>query len=328
MLYGKVCNQLRTNANTYNGMKKRLLIDTDTASDDAVALVMAAKNPLYHIEAVTIVAGNVPVDQGVQNACYTLDLCNSKAPVYRGAAKPLMRPLETATVVHGNDGMGDIGLPLGGFSPQAAHAVDVIVDTVNAYPGEVTIVTLGPLTNLAQAILKDPTIAQNAAGVVVMGGTGQGPGNITPVAEFNIWVDPEAARIVFESGARLTMVGWDISRTYAVFEPADVARVKGIDTALAHFCMDIQHTLQDFSVKELGLPGFSLPDPIAMAVALNRTLITEAQHLHVAVETGSQLCRGQTVVDHHGATSHPPNTQVVLEVERAAFIDMLHAAVR
>lgn len=308
-------------------MQKRILIDTDTASDDAVALVMAAKNPLYHIEAVTVVAGNVPVDQGVQNACYTLNLCNNDAPVYRGAAKPLLRPLETATVVHGNDGMGDIGLPLNGFSPQPTHAVDAIVDIVNAYPGEVTIVTLGPLTNLAQAILKDPSIAQKAAGVVVMGGTGQGPGNITPVAEFNIWVDPEAARIVFESGARLTMVGWDISRTYAVFEPADVAKVKGIDTALAHFCMDIQHTLQDFSVKELGLPGFSLPDPIAMAVALNRDLIVAAPHLPVAIETESRLCRGQTVVDHIGATADPANTEVVLEVSRTGFLEMLHAAV-
>ncbi|MEM8487362.1 MAG: nucleoside hydrolase [Bacteroidota bacterium] len=309
-------------------MKKRLLIDTDTASDDAVALVMAAKNPLYHIEAVTVVAGNVPVDQGVQNACYTLELCNSDTPVYKGAAKPLLRPLETATVVHGNDGMGDIGLSLNGFNPQPKHAIDAIVDIVNAFPGEVTIVTLGPLTNLAQAILKDPSIAQKAAGVVVMGGTGQGPGNITPVAEFNIWVDPEAARIVFESGARLTMVGWDISRTYAVFEPADVAEVKGIDTALAHFCMDIQHTLQDFSVKELGLPGFSLPDPIAMAVALNRDLIIAAPRLPVAIETQSRLCRGQTVVDHVGATTDPANTEVVLEVSRAGFLEMLHAAVR
>lgn len=309
-------------------MKKRLLIDTDTASDDAVALVMAAMNPHYQIEAVTVVAGNVPVDRGVQNACYTLELCHNAAPVYRGASKPLMRPLETATHVHGNDGMGDIGLPLAGFNPHPAHAVDVIVDLLNQYPGEITLVTLGPLTNLALALLKDPSIAQKAANIVVMGGTGQGPGNITPVAEFNIWVDPEAARIVFESGAQLTMVGWDISRTYAIFEPADVEQIKKMDTTLAHFCMDIQHTLQDFSVKELGLPGFSLPDPIAMAVALNRALITHAQQLHVAVETEGTLCRGQTVVDHHGATANLPNTEVVLEVQRAAFIDMLQAAVR
>ena len=309
-------------------MKKRLLIDTDTASDDAVALVMAAQHPLYHIEAVTVVAGNVPVDQGVQNACYTLQLCNNDAPVYRGAGKPLMRPLETATFVHGNDGMGDIGIPLGGFSPKPAHAIDVIVDTINAYPGEVMVVTLGPLTNMAQALLKDPSIAQKAAGVVIMGGTGQGPGNITPVAEFNIWVDPEAARIVFESGAKLTMVGWDISRTYAVFEPADVAYIKNMDTPLGHFCMDIQHTLQDFSVNELGLSGFSLPDPIAMAVALDRSLIVDAPHLHVAVETESSLCRGQTVVDHVGATTHPANTEVVLEVSRAGFLEMLHTAIR
>ena len=224
-------------------MKTRLLIDTDTASDDAVALVMAAMDKRFVIEAVTVVAGNVPVDQGVQNAMYTLQLCENSAPVYRGAAKPLMRDLETATFVHGEDGMGDIGLPVSGFEPEPVHAIDIIVDTVNRYPNEVTIITLGPLTNMALALLKDPSIAEKTPALVVMGGTGQGPGNISPVAEFNIWVDPEAAKIVFDSGIPITMVGWDISKTYAVFEPADIKNVKAIDTRLAHFCMDIQKTL-------------------------------------------------------------------------------------
>ncbi len=308
-------------------MKTRLLIDTDTASDDAVALVMAAKDERYHIEAVTVVAGNVPVDQGVQNAMYTLQLCDNTAPVYCGAAKPLMRGLETATFVHGEDGMGDIGLPVSGFEPEPAHAIDVIVDTVNKYPNEVTIITLGPLTNMALALLKDPSIADKTPALVVMGGTGQGPGNISPVAEFNIWVDPEAAKIVFDSGIPITMVGWDISKTYAVFEPADIASIKSIDTPLAHFCMDIQKTLLDFSLNELGLNGFSLPDPIAMAVALNPEIVTHSEQLYVTVETESELCRGQTVVDHIGVTGLSPNTKVVLEVSRKGFMDALIAAV-
>ena len=308
-------------------MKTRLLIDTDTASDDAVALVMAAMDKRFTIEAVTVVAGNVPVDQGVQNAMYTLQLCDNSAPVYRGAAKPLMRDLETATFVHGEDGMGDIGLPVSGFEPEPAHAIDIIVDTVNRYPHEVTIITLGPLTNMALALLKDPSIAEKTPALVVMGGTGQGPGNISPVAEFNIWVDPEAAKIVFDSGIPITMVGWDISKTYAVFEPADIKNVKAIDTRLAHFCMDIQKTLLDFSLNELGLNGFSLPDPIAMAVALNPEIVTHSEHLYVTVETESQLCRGQTVVDHIGVTGLSPNTKVVLEVSRKGFIEALIAAV-
>lgn len=309
-------------------MKKKLLIDTDTASDDAVALVLACRHMAYQIEAVTIVSGNVPMALGVQNAMYTLQLCDNSAPVYRGATKPLMRPLETAEQVHGDDGMGDIGLPLTGFTPTEGYAIDVIVDTINVHPNQVTLITLGPLTNIALALLKDPSIAHKLEALVVMGGTGQGAGNITPVAEFNIWVDPEAAKIVFESGAPIKMVGWDISKTYAVFEPVDVQAIKAINTPLAHFCMDIQQTLQTFSTEVLGLKGFSLPDPIATAVALYPELINHSEMLHVAVETGSALCRGQTVVDLQGVTGNTPNTEVVLDVSRAGFLEVLANAVR
>ncbi|MCD4685926.1 MAG: nucleoside hydrolase, partial [Anaerolineae bacterium] len=248
---------------------RRFVIDTDTASDDAVALVMAARYPDVQIEAVTIVAGNVPLARGVQNALYTLELCGVRVPVYAGADRPLLQPLETAQDTHGTDGMGDIDLPLHGYTPAPGHAVDVLIETITQHAGEITLVALGPLTNVALALRRDPSLARKVSRCVIMGGVGSGYGNVTPVAEYNIWVDPDAAQIVFASGMPLTMVGWDISYDYAVFEPEDVAAVKALGTPLAAFCMDIQRTVQDFMLRVMQLPGFDLPDPIAMAVALD-----------------------------------------------------------
>ena len=162
---------------------RHFLIDTDTASDDAVALIMAVNNPSIEVEAVTIVSGNVAVAQGVQNALYTLELCGKEIPVYQGATKPISRPLHTAHFVHGNDGMGDIGLELQGRLPRKGNAIDVIIDTINRFPGELELVTLGPLTNIAIAILKEPSIIQKIKQCVIMGGVGSGYGNITPVSD-------------------------------------------------------------------------------------------------------------------------------------------------
>jgi purine nucleosidase len=306
----------------------RLLIDTDTGSDDAVALVMALKHPETTVEVVTVVAGNVPLEQGTQNALYTLELCGSDVPVFRGAGTPLLCPPMSAQEVHGLDGMGDIGLPLSGREPAPGHAVDVLVERIGVSPGELTLVTLGPLTNVALALLRDPSIADKVRNCVMMGGTGQGPGNVTPVAEYNIWADPEAAKVVFESGMPLTMVGWDISHEYAVFGPEDSARLRGIGTPLAEFCVDIQRVLDAWARENTRLAGFDLPDPIAMAVALNPAVATGTRRLVVVVETGGLWSRGQTVVDHLGVTGREPNVEVVTEASRGRFMEILHAAVR
>jgi purine nucleosidase len=305
----------------------RLLIDTDTGSDDAVALVMALKHPATTVEAVTVVAGNVPLEQGTQNALYTLELCGSDAPVFRGSAAPLLGPLESAQNVHGLDGMGDIGLPLSGREPAPGHAVDVLVERINASPGELTLVTLGPLTNVALALLRDPSIAGKVGHCVMMGGTGRGPGNVTPLAEYNVWADPEAAKVVFESGMPLTMVGWDISHEYAVFGPEDSKRLREVGTPLAEFCVDIQRVLDAWARENTRLAGFDLPDPIAMAVALDPSVATGTRRLFVAVETGGTWGRGQTVVDHLGVTGREPNVEVVTEASRGRFLEILHAAV-
>ncbi len=308
-------------------MPRHFLIDTDTASDDAVALVMAMQRPDVQVEAITVVAGNVPVDQGVQNALYTVELCGQAIPVHRGLPAPLTRPLETAQFVHGQDGMGDIGLPLSGRSPASTDAICVLRETIHRFSGAVTLVTLGPLTNVAVALRQDPSIAQAVSECVIMGGTGQGHGNMSPVAEYNFWADPEAARIVFESGMPIKMVGWDISRTFAVFNSEDTAALRAIGTPLARFCVDIQRTVEQFALTTTRLPGFDLPDPIAMAIALDPTVATRTHHCFVAIETVSDLCRGQSIVDHLHLLGREPNAEVVVEASREQFLLILFDAV-
>ncbi|MBX2817180.1 MAG: nucleoside hydrolase [Saprospiraceae bacterium] len=305
---------------------RHFLIDTDTASDDAVALVMAFRHPNIKIEAITIVAGNVPLQQGVQNALYVRDLCGGSAPVFEGAAKPMLRQLETAQFVHGKDGMGDIGLDLAGRTSSKGHAVDAILDTAYKLDGALEIVTIGPLTNIAIALLKDPTLVHKVRRCVVMGGVGQGHGNITPVSEYNIWTDPEAARIVFDSGMPITMVGWDISRKYAFFDQKAIAAIRSLDTALVHFAIDIQGTLQEFSVGVSKLPGFDLPDPIAMAIALDPKIVVQSKSAAVDVICADGVVRGQTVIDHNGLVQHGHKVEVVLEASREKFIHLLHRA--
>ena len=305
---------------------RRFLIDTDTASDDAVALVMALRHPDVNVEAITVVGGNVPLERGVQNALYTVERCGSHVSVHAGIATPLLRPLQTAQFCHGEDGMGDIGLPLSGRVPSDGHAVDVLIDTIHRFPDQITLVTLGPLTNVAVALTKAPEIAARVERCVIMGGIGHGYGNIVPAAEYNIWVDPEAAKIVFDSGLPITMVGWDVSHKHATFTSSEAENLRAL-SPLAAFCVDIQKALREFGISYLKQDGFDLPDPIAMAVALEEDVATESKPMHVQIETLSELTRGATVVDHLRVTGNEPNARVVLAASRERFLEVLRNAV-
>lgn len=308
--------------------ERHMLIDTDTASDDAVALVIAMKHKDVNIEAITTVSGNVPVEQSTQNALYTAELAGSDADIYQGLGKPLIRPLKTAQYTHGNDGMGDVGMELSGRTPAGKNAIDIIIDTINEYPGEIELVTLGPLTNIAAALIKEPGIADKVKSCTIMGGVGIGYGNVTPVSEYNIWTDPDAAQIVFQSGMPITMVGWDISRKYAVIDDENVKEIRAIDTPLAHFSVDIQNTLTDVAQKDMKLAGFDLPDPIAMSVALDPSVATDVQSLYVEVDLSDGITRGQTIVDHLGVTDKDPNVNVVLKADREKFLDMYYSSIK
>ena len=304
---------------------RQFWIDTDTASDDAVALVMAFKNPAVEVVGISVVAGNVPLDQATQIALYTAEICGAKVPIHAGASRALVRSFVTAQNVHGSDGMGDIGLPLGGRTPTSTDGVQALINAFRANPGTMDLVTLGPLTNVALAIRAEPKFASWVRRCVIMGGTGVLPGNITPLAEFNFWVDPEAAQIVFESGMPLEMVGWDVSVADAVISDALAAEIRALGS-LGAFCVDIQKVLREFCRNETKLDGFDLPDPIAMAVAIEPDMATSEAHLRVEIMLGEGHVRGQSMVDHLGGTKREPNCRVVYRVDRERFVGALKTA--
>ena len=297
-------------------MPRTFLIDTDTASDDAVALIMALRAPDVRVAAITTVAGNVDVQQATRNALYTVELCGATVPVYVGAEKPLLRAYQNATWFHGRDGLGDHNYPPPQRSPEALHAVDAILETVEANPGLV-IVTLAPLTNLALALAKQPSMAAKVGRCVVMGGAPCCEGNVTPAAEYNIWVDPEAARIVLLSGLPVELVGWQTSRGDAVLNENDIGRVQTLDNKVAHFAIECNsHARQAYKVQT-GEDGICLPDPVAMAVALDPTIGTLWSTHYVDVETQSELTRGMTVVDRLNVASDERNRDVWAQALRS-----------
>ena len=290
-------------------MTRTFLIDTDTASDDAVALIMALRSTTVRIAAITIVAGNVPVQQGTSNALYTAELCGSDVPVYSGASAPLLRKLVTAEWFHGVDGLGDHGYVPARRRAEPRHAVDAIIETVLANPG-IEIVTLGPLTNLALAVSREPKIAAAVARCIVMGGAPCCEGNVTPAAEFNIWVDPEAARIVFGAGLAIEMVGWQLCRGEAAVNQEDVRRILALKTPLAEFAIRSNSTAAQAYFKQTGEQGISLPDPVAMSIALNPALCASSSVHFVDIETSSDLTRGMTVVDRLNVAADSRNKDV------------------
>jgi len=275
---------------------RAFLIDTDTASDDAVALIMALRTPDVDVRAITIVAGNVPVAQAARNALYTAELCGSHVPVYPGADHPLLREYMHAEWFHGKDGLGDHNYPAPRRAPELTHAVEAIIETIRANPG-ITLVTLGPLTNVALALARAPQIAANVGRAVVMGGAPCYEGNVTPAAEYNIWVDPEAARMVARSGLPIELAGWQLCRGGAALDPADIDHVLSIGTRLARFAIECNSTAMAAYRVQTGENGISLPDPVAMSIALDPSICTSASAHHLEIETGSDLTRGMTVVD-------------------------------
>lgn len=275
---------------------RTFLIDTDVASDDAVALIMALRAPDVRVAAITTVAGNVESLQAARNALYTAQLCGSEVPVYIGAEKPLLRKHQNATWFHGSDGLGEHGYPPPRRSPERMHAVDAIIQTTDANPGLV-IITLGPLTNVALALAKKPSIAANVGRCVIMGGAPCCEGNVTPAAEYNIWVDPEAARIVMLSGLPVELIGWHLSRGESVVQENDIVHILDFDNDIARFAIECNSHARAAYKIQTGEDGISLPDPVAMCLALDPSVGTSWSDHYIDVETQSELTRGMTVVD-------------------------------
>lgn len=320
-------------------MTRSMIIDTDTASDDAVAIIMALRAPDVEVKAITIVAGNVGADQAAANALHTTELCGSDVPIYIGAKKPLMREVADAEWFHGRDGLGNMNYPTARRPVAQGHGVDALIDTIRANPG-IVLVTLGPLTNVALAVSKAPDIAALVSRCVVMGGAACTVGNVIPAAEYNIWCDPEAARIAFHSGLPVEMVGWELCRGEANLSPAEMEMILGFETELAAFAIDSNRTALEANRKQSGDGGLGLPDPVAMAIALDPTICTRSSQHYVEVETQSDLTRGQTVVDLFNLTTDErnspiwrhahsaPKTTVCWEIDIPRWKEALYSALR
>ena len=257
---------------------------------------MALRAPHVKVVAITTVAGNVPVEQSTRNALYVAELCGADVPVYAGADKPLIRPYRNATWFHGRDGLGEHDYPAPRRKAESLHAADAIIAAAEKNPSLV-IVTLAPLTNVALALAKKPSISEKVSRCVIMGGAPCCEGNVTPAAEYNIWVDPEAARMVVRSGIPVELIGWHLSRGEAVLNDRDIAQLLGLDTKLAHFAIECNNHARAAYKVQTGEDGISLPDPVAMCLALDPTVGTSWSSHYLDVETQSELTRGMTVVD-------------------------------
>jgi len=302
-----------------------LVIDTDTASDDAVAIMMAARVPHVTVRAITTVAGNVPIELATRNALVTLELCAVAAPVYVGAARPLVRALETAQNVHGEDGMSGVAFAEPTMSVESVSAPEALVRIARDEPGRHTLVTLGPLTNVAAALLIEPGLLSAFTSVVIMGGAFDGVGNVNRCGEFNIWADPEAAAAVVDASGPKLFVGWDMSRRHAVVTVAEAAGLRR-QGPIGEFAVAINRCVGDFARAETGLDGFDLPDPLAMAVAIDRSVAIEVRAANIVIGT-DDVCRGATLVDMRPvAVADAPNAEVVTVADENRFKSMLMAA--
>ncbi|MEM8620409.1 MAG: nucleoside hydrolase [Actinomycetota bacterium] len=300
-------------------------MDTDTGSDDAIALVLAVRDPLVEIRAVTVVAGNVPLDRACHNALVTLDVCQAAhVPVHVGRGQPLVRPLETAQFTHGHDGMGGADLAAPSREPTSMDAVGELVRIARGEPGCHDLVTLGPLTNIAAAIDIEPDILSAFGHVYLMAGAPDGVGNVNAHGEYNVWADPESATRVLAAPGDKTLIGWNVSRRHAVITPDEQTRLREVGP-LGAFAVEINSDVHDYATAT-GLAGFDLPDPIAMAVALEPTMIRDASDETLVVGL-DEPTRGGTFPDRrHGVD--PGNVRVVWEVDEAAFKRRLFDACR
>ena len=301
---------------------KPVILDIDPGHDDAVALMLACGHPGLDLLAVTTVAGNVSLEKTTHNALRVLSLVGcTHVPVGVGASEPLERPLHTAEDIHGKSGLdGPEELPEAGFEPDERGAVALIADTLGASTEPVTLVPVGPLTNIAAFLREHPDLRDRVARISLMGGS-IGLGNTTPAAEFNIYVDPEAAREVFESGLPITMSGLDVTHQ-AGAGPAERERLRStgrVGGVVAGF-------LDFFAAAYEEVFGFNAPplhDPVAVAAVLEPDLL-KTRPMRVDVECESDLTRGETVCDFYGVTGREPNADVGIELDREGFFRLLY----
>lgn len=304
--------------------KRKIIIDTDPGQDDAVALLLALGSPdELEVLGLTAVAGNVPLELTARNARIVLEAAGRKdIPVYAGCDKPIARPLVTAEYVHGATGLDGPELFEPTFPVQEKNGVDFIIDTLRAEPeGTVTLCTLGALTNVATAFARAPDIIPRVKELVMMGGGYFEGGNITPAAEFNIYVDPEAADAVMKSGVPIVMMPLDV--THKVLTTKDrVSKIAALGTSVSKFVVDMLEFFERFDIEKYGSDGGPLHDPTVIAYLLKPELFT-GRMCNVEIEVSSPLTLGMTVVDWWQVTQRPHNAMVMGGIDADGFFELL-----
>ncbi len=319
-----------------SGSPKRVIIDTDPGVDDALALILALRSPEIRVEAVTTVSGNVAVEQATKNAIRVLDLIRPEPrPILgRGASRPLSKDPIAAHSVHGADGLGELdrfknqdGSPMYPeveMPQDLLNAIEVILDLVGRHPEEMTLIAIGPLTNVALALQADPVRMGRLRALVIMGGAIRVPGNITPVAEFNMYADPHAAQIVLDSGLPITLVPLDVTRQVRLPQHDVRVLAERVDDPVVRFVHHATAKAMVFYEQREGVASMALHDPLAVGVTIEPSLV-ETTSLRVEVETEGRFTEGMSVADLRpisGDLKQPPNLQVALEVDAARVLSM------
>ncbi len=303
-------------------MPRKIIIDTDPGQDDAVAVLLALASPELEVLGLTAVAGNVPLRLTERNARVIVELSGRPVPVFAGCDRPLERALETAEHVHGKSGLDGIVLPEPTLPLDPRPAVDFIIDTLRAEaPGTVTLCPLGPLTNIATAFRRAPDIVDRVQEIVLMGGGFFEGGNITPAAEFNIYVDPEAADIVLRCGRPVTVIPLDCTHK-ALTTRARVERFRALGTRVGEAVASWLDFFERFDVEKYGSEGGPLHDPCVIAFLLRPELF-HGRLCNVEVETGSELTRGMTVADWWGVADRPRNATWIRSVDAEGYFVLL-----
>lgn len=306
---------------------RHFLIDTDTASDDAVAIIMALKCKDVKVEAIVVENGNLPVDLAVKNAFWSIKTANTYAPpVYRGVDRPLLKECHHGTFIHGTDGMSEMNLPDPEMELAKGHGVLQILEYANKFAGELEIVALGPLTGIALALRLDPDLPKKVKRLYIMGTPGFGPGNTNAVAEFNIWADAEACKIVLESGMEQMYIGWDVSCGDAVITDEEISYIEQNGSDCARFCMRCNERLMEVNKSRFGSRCLDMADPVAMAVALWPEIVKEDLHCYTYVETAPCATYGQVVFDYVNRAGMPKNAHMSksLHIEKMKQLMFAH----
>ncbi len=304
-------------------MSRKIIIDTDPGQDDAVAILLALASPELEVVGIVAVAGNVGLHHNANNALKIVELAGrTEVPVYAGCSRPMRRHLVTAEHVHGETGLNGPDLPQPETPLQAQHGVDYIIDTLmNAEPKTITLCTLGPLTNIAMALIKQPEIAERIAEIVMMGGAYFEVGNITPAAEFNIYVDPEAADVVMRCGAPITMLPLDVTHQIQS-TPERLAKILALGNKSGQAVHAMLTFSETFDLQKYGWEGAPLHDPTVIAYLLRPDLF-EGRHCNVTIETASELTIGMTVTDYWHVTGKVKNAQYMRNGNADGFYALL-----